>query len=125
MNLKPFLIKFMWIAVAGIVFSILCLAINGAGDLLFFMGEQWAPDLSYTENKVYKAGINQPESYMEIISERNLYGLGVDPVNHRVYVSDAVAFQGNGKVYVYDFTGNKQDEYSVGRGPNGFVFIIE
>ncbi len=32
MNLKPLLIKFMWIAVAGIVFSILCLAINGAGD---------------------------------------------------------------------------------------------
>ena len=32
MNLKPLLIKFMWIAVAGIVFSILCLAINGSGD---------------------------------------------------------------------------------------------
>ena len=32
MKLKPLLIKFMCIAVAGIVFSILCLAINGAGD---------------------------------------------------------------------------------------------
>ena len=27
MNLKPLLTKFMWIAVAGIVFSILCLAV--------------------------------------------------------------------------------------------------
>jgi hypothetical protein len=32
MNLKPLLIKFMWIAVAGIVLSILFLATNGAGD---------------------------------------------------------------------------------------------
>jgi hypothetical protein len=32
MNLKPLLIKFMWITVAGIVFSIFCLAFNGAGD---------------------------------------------------------------------------------------------
>jgi hypothetical protein len=32
MNLKPLLIIFMWIAVAGIIFSIFCLAVNGAGD---------------------------------------------------------------------------------------------
>jgi hypothetical protein len=99
------------------------LAINGSGDMLFFMGEQWAPDFSYTENKVYKASIDQPDSFVEILSERNLYGLGVDPENDKVYVADAVAFQGNGKVYVYDFSGSKQDEYSVGRGPNGFVFM--
>jgi YVTN family beta-propeller protein len=101
------------------------LSINGTGELLFFMGEQWAPDYSYTENKVYKTSISQPESYSEIISERNLFGLGVDPVNNQVYVTDAVAFQGNGKVYVYDFSGNKQEEYSVGRGPNGFVFMTQ
>lgn len=98
------------------------LAINGAGDILFFMGEEWAPDYSYTDNKIYKTGIDQPGNYQEIISERNLYGLGVDPGNDDVYVSDAVGFQGNGKVYVYDFTGLKKDEYTVGRGPNGFVF---
>ncbi len=58
----------------------------------------------------------------EIISERNLYGLGVDPENDAVHVTDAVAFQGNGKVYVFDFSGNKLDEYGVGRGPRDFVF---
>ena len=97
-------------------------AINGAGDMLFFMGEQWSPDYSYTENKVFKSSINTPESYTEIISERNLYGLGVDPENDAVHVADAVAFQGNGKVYVFDFSGNKLDEYGVGRGPRDFVF---
>jgi hypothetical protein len=99
------------------------LMINGAGDLLFFMVEEWAPDFSYTNNKVYKASITQPNDYTEIISERNLYGLGVDPVNDEVYVADAVALQGNGKVYIYDFSGTKTGEFGVGRGPNGFIFI--
>ncbi len=79
------------------------LAINGDGDLLFFMGEKWAEDFSYTENNIFRASINQPESYSEIIAERNLYGLGVDPVNDEVYITDAVYFQGNGMVYTYDF----------------------
>jgi YVTN family beta-propeller protein len=99
------------------------LAINGDRDMLFFMGEVWAPDFSFTENKVFKASITQPESYTEIISGRNLYGLGVDPENDEVYVADAVGFQGNGKVYVYDFSGRKQYEFNVGRGPNGFIFV--
>ena len=98
------------------------LAINGGGDMLFFMGEKWAMDFSYTENNVFKASIDRPESYSEIIAERNLYGLGVDPVHDEVYISDAVYFQGNGMVYTYDFSGNKLDEYGVGRGPRDFVF---
>jgi YVTN family beta-propeller protein len=99
------------------------LTINGDRDMLFFMGEVWAPDFSFTENKVFKASITQPENYSEIISGKNLYGLGVDPENDEVYVGDAVGFQGNGKVYVFDFSGQKQDEFTVGRGPNGFVFV--
>lgn len=98
------------------------LAINGDRDLLFFMGEKWADDFSYTETNIFKTSIDQPESYSEIIAERNLYGLGVDPVNDEIYITDAVYFQGNGKVYTYDFSGNKLDEYSVGRGPRDFVF---
>ena len=91
--------------------------------MLFFMGEQWAADFSYTENIVYKADISQPENFDEVLSSRNLYGLGVDPVNDELYVADAVAFQGNGKVYVFDFSGNKLNEYGVGRGPRDFVFM--
>jgi DNA-binding beta-propeller fold protein YncE len=98
------------------------LAINGAGDLLFFMGEIWSLDYTYTNNKVYKTTIHLPGKYSEIISERNLYGLGVDPQEDEVYVADAVAFQGNGKVYTFDFNGEKINEYSVGRGPRDFVF---
>ena len=101
------------------------LAINGNRDVLFFMGETWAADFSYTENKVYKTSINDPGRYTEIIDEKNLYGLGVDPQHEEVYVADAVAFQGNGKVYTYDFAGNKLDEYSVGRGPRDFVFLTK
>ena len=32
MNLKSLIVKFMWIAVAGIAFSLFCLAVNGSGD---------------------------------------------------------------------------------------------
>jgi hypothetical protein len=99
------------------------LAINGDGDLLFFMGEVWSLDYTYTNNKVFKTTINLPGQYTEIISERNLYGLGIDPQNDEVYVADAVAFQGNGKVYIFDFSGEKINEYSVGRGPRDFVFM--
>jgi DNA-binding beta-propeller fold protein YncE len=101
------------------------LSINDGGDLLFFMGETWSLDYTYTENRVFKASINLPGDYTEIISERNLYGLGVDPLNDEVYVADAVAFQGNGKIYTYDFSGRKQSEYTVGRGPRDFVFMYE
>ncbi len=99
------------------------LAINRAGDILFFMGEIWSLDYTYTNNKVYKATINLPGQYTEIISEPNLYGLGIDPKRDEVYVADAVAFQGNGKVYTFDFSGKKINEYSVGRGPRDFVFM--
>jgi len=42
-----------------------------------------------------------------------------------VVITDAVYFQGNGKVYTYDFSVKKLDEYSVGRGPRDFVFKNE
>ena len=89
------------------------------------MGEIWSLDYTYTNNKVYKTTINLPGQYTEIISEQNLYGLGIDPVKDEVYVADAVAFQGNGKVYTFDFSGEKINEYSVGRGPRDFVFRNE
>lgn len=98
------------------------IAVDSRGDLLFFMGEQWAPDFSYTENKVYKASIDDPGNYEEIISDRNLYGLGVDPVHDVLYVADAAGFQGSGKAILYDFEGVKLDEFLVGRGPKEFLF---
>lgn len=101
------------------------IAINSTKDIVFFMGEQWAPDFSYTENTVYKANIFLPNSYESIISEENLYGLGIHPQKDEVYVADAVAFQGNGKVYVYDFSGNKINEFGAGRGTRDFVFVTK
>ena len=40
-----------------------------------------------------------------------------------MYIGDSKGFQSLGSVYVYDQTGQEKEEFEVGRGPNGFVFI--
>ena len=97
--------------------------INGTGDIFFFMTEQWAPDYSMTSNTVIKGFVDQPHEFDTIITGENFYGLGFDPINGMIYVADAVAFQGNGKVTSYDIFGNAQTEFRVGRGPRDFVFV--
>jgi len=104
------------------------ISINGTGDIIFFMSEQWNPDFS-TENKVYRvqlmfesleplrAGIPQ-----EVVSGQNWYGLGLDPASDILYVADAAGFQGNGSVYRYNLEGDLIDQFFVGRAPRDFVF---
>jgi hypothetical protein len=99
--------------------------IDGTGEVFFFMTEQWAPDYSMTWNTVIKGSVEDPDQFDPIITGQNLYGLGVDPVSGYIYVADAVAFQGNGKVTSYDIFGNAVEEITVGRGPRDFVFVRE
>lgn len=105
------------------------LTIDGERSTLFFMSEDWAPDYSYAENIVYKIELNtnmmepaMPDDPVEVVKGKNWYGLGADPSNDLLYIADAMAFQGNGKIYRYQFDGKLIDEYEVGRGPAGFVF---
>ena len=98
-------------------------AIDGAGEILYFMTEQWAPDYSWTWNAVIKGFVDYPGQFETIITGQNLYGLGVDPIDGYIYVADAVAFQGNGKVTIYGIFGSEHGEFTVGRGPREFVFM--
>ena len=107
------------------------LAIDGKRETIYFMTEQWNPDFS-TENTIYQVKLTikntDPviaEWPVEVVSGRNWYGLGVDPVHDMLYVADAVGFQGNGTVYRYDLEGNLLDEFFVGRGPRDFIFRNE
>ncbi len=104
------------------------LAIDGNRETIYFMSEKWNPDFS-TENAIYKVKLtiedNGPamaELPLMVVSGRNWYGLGVDPVEDILYVADAVGFQGNGTVFRYDLNGNLIDEFFVGRGPRDFIF---
>lgn len=52
----------------------------------------------------------------------SISALGIDPENNTIYIGDARAFQGSGKVLRYSITGEYQDEFSSGIGPNSFWF---
>jgi DNA-binding beta-propeller fold protein YncE len=106
-------------------------AINGAGDVIYFLSQTYNPDFS-TENTVYSikliyndlepVRVELPE---EIVAGSNWYGLGVDPETDMIYVADAAGFLSNGAVSRYDAGGNLIDVFDVGRGPRDFVFRNE
>jgi len=53
---------------------------------------------------------------------RSIYGLGTDPVNGEIYLTDARDFQSPGKVFRYSQQGALLDELSVGINPSGIFF---
>jgi hypothetical protein len=61
---------------------------------------------------------------MPYISSQNssFYGLGIDPSNSDLYVSDAVDYMQNGVVYRFNSQKQLIDEFTVGINPNSFVF---
>ncbi|MBS0000401.1 MAG: hypothetical protein KFF73_15575 [Cyclobacteriaceae bacterium] len=106
-------------------------AVNGGGDIIYFMSETYNPDFS-TVNTVYRVElifngfeplrVELPE---EVVSGSNWYGIGIDPQSDVLYIADAAGFQSNGSVLRYDPAGNLIDQFDVGRGPRDFVFRNE
>jgi len=90
------------------------LAINSGGDTLYFLN-----------NGVFQMPVTSsaiPEIAF-IPSAGLFYGLGIDPVNGNIFVSDAVDFVQNGWVYRYDqTTGALLNSYSVETIPGSFCF---
>ncbi len=100
------------------------IAINGTGDVIYLMSEQWSADYSSSKNIVFAQPVSQGSfSFTSVISRDNLYGLGVDPDNNNVYVADAKGFQSNGMIYAYNNNGLLLDSAQVDRGPSDFVFV--
>ena len=102
------------------------IAINGTGDILYVMSESWSTDFSYSTNNIFKQPVDGNSfSYTSLISGQNFYGLGVDPVNNNIYVSDTRNFQTEGIIYAYSDSGSILDSAQVDRGPRDFVFVEE
>jgi hypothetical protein len=104
------------------------ISINGEGDIIYFMSEEWNPDFT-TKNTVYRVelifdGLEslQVEIPAEVVSGNNWYGMGIDPGSDILYVADAAGFQGNGSIYRYNLQGDLIDKFFVGRAPRDFVF---
>lgn len=90
------------------------LQINGSGSKLYFLNKG-----------VYEMSINDENlPTMPILKETdfNFYGLGIDPSNSDIYVTDVKDFSRQGVVYKYDATGNLKTSFEAGVVPSAFLF---
>jgi len=91
------------------------LGINGAGNTLWFLN-----------GDIYKININAnqlPAIPWVTSGLHNFYSLGVRPDKESVYVSDALDYVRNGKVYIYSSTGELTGEIEAGIIPGFFCFF--
>jgi YVTN family beta-propeller protein len=92
-----------------------CLCMNNAKNQLYFINTH-----------VYKMSINDnslPSTSFVQSNSNTFYGIGIDPSNNDVYVSDAIDFVQNGKVYRYTSSGSLLNTISAGIAPGDFLFF--
>lgn len=87
---------------------------NGAGDTLYY--------LNSGVYKMWTGASSLPTAAHISQGTKNFYGLGVDPLSGRIYVSDAIDFVQSGKVYVYTPSGNPVTDFLAGIIPGDFCF---
>ena len=92
------------------------LTINKAKNQLYFLSGK----------NVFKVSTQSPiapsSAFFTVSSALYLYGVDVDPATDIIYVADANGFQINGTIYRYDSEGKLKDNFTSGKGPNGFIF---
>lgn len=90
------------------------LNINGSNDTLYFMN-----------NNIYRMSISAstlPSTPFITSNGRAFYGLGVDPINGTIYVSDAIDYVQRGMVYRYSSNGALINSFLAGIIPGTFCF---
>lgn len=102
------------------------LCTNSNKDTLYFLNGSWGSSVS--NGGVYKMGVNDeilPSSSFIPENERLFFGLGIDPVNYNIYVSDAVDYGQAGWVYRYSGSATLIDSFKTDIIPSGFCFKYE
>ena len=78
----------------------------------------------YIHQDIIKTETNYP--FLPTVFYENtgqqFYGLGLDPYNKNVYISDAIDYVQNGLIYRLDSLGNEIDLFNSGIIPNDFLF---
>ncbi|WP_277476876.1 YncE family protein [Catalinimonas alkaloidigena] len=94
--------------------------INDNLNVIYFIGaEPWPA----TATSIYSLAIDEVSaSPEEVISGEYFYAVGSDPLTNNLFVGNSNSFQGEGTVLEYDSEGTLLETYSVGVGPNNFVF---
>ncbi len=104
------------------------LQINATGDTLYFINSSWSGLPDNANGGIFQMyiGQNQLPTAPLIHHENQLfYGLGIDPRNSEIYVSDAVDYQQIGWVFRYSSTGTMLDSFKAGIIPGAFAFEIQ
>lgn len=90
------------------------LCFNKTKDTLYFLNtniyRMSIADVALPQNPIIAAG------------SKNFYGLGINPNDYTIYVSDALDYIQKSNVYVYDVNGNLKQNFKTGLISNGFYF---
>ena len=101
--------------VLGLSHSVSHLKINGAGNEIYYFDNNGVNAISINDTSA-------PANPFSPVNGRNLYGLGVDPYNGDVFVSDALDYVQNSKIYRYDKNANLIQSFTAGLIPGNFAF---
>lgn len=101
------------------------LTINAARDTIYYIkGGYGSSGLS--GNGIYRLSVLERELPTEPLipeSDRLFYGLGIDPLNGEIYVSDAIDYVQSGIVLRYSRSAELLGEFKVGITPGAFCFF--
>lgn len=91
------------------------LSIDGKGEHLFYLLGNHVLKMSVSDSQL-------PEKPFLSLQSKILYGLGIDPVNGNIYVSDALDYQQPGVITRFSETGTPIDTFKAGIIPGRFCF---
>ena len=100
------------------------LKINITADTLFYINGSWGGS-SGNQSGIYKMSVDASSLPSEpVIPEENhlFYGLGINPQNSEIYVSDAIDYVQQGIVFRYNADGIRLDSFKTGVIPRAFCF---
>ncbi len=81
--------------------------------------------LLYLNNGVWRMPVSataKPGAAFISPGTRMFYGLGVNPANYSIYVSDAIDFSQASTIYIYDNAGNEKSFFKAGVNASSFYF---
>jgi YVTN family beta-propeller protein len=81
--------------------------------------------LLYLNNGVWRMPVSSashPAAPFIPSGGRMFYGLGVNPSDHTIYVSDALDFSQSSTIYIYSNSGNEKSFFKAGVNANSFYF---
>jgi hypothetical protein len=94
------------------------LKINGTGDQVYYFDNNGVNTIAISDTAA-------PVTPFIAVNTRNFYGLGVDPANGDVYVSDALDYVQASRIYRYDKNGNLIQSFTAGVISGNFAFSYE